>query len=112
MLNRRAFLRYAAAASAGVVCVGCGIRQAFGQPASGPTRREVTIGDRKIRTVDVHAHCAVPAVLDVVKGTPLENEARRQLDGRSNLGSPVEAARVADMNRDGIDVQALSINSF
>jgi len=110
MLNRRAFLRYAAAASAGVVCVGCGIRQAFGQPASGPTRREVTIGGRRVRTVDVHAHCAVPAVLDVVKSTPLEGPARRQLEG--NLGFPVAAARVSDMDKDGIDVQVLSINAF
>src|SRR5262245_50678920 len=110
MVNRRAFLRYAAAASAGVVCVGCGIKHAFGQPASGPTRREVIIGGRRVRTVDVHAHCAVPAVLDVVKSTPLEGPARRQLEG--NLGFPVAAARASDMDKDGIDVQVLSINAF
>ena len=109
MLNRRAFLRYAAAASAGVVCVGCGIRHAFGQ-ASGPTRREVIIGGRRVRTVDVHVHCAVPAVLDVVKSTPFEGPARRQLE--ENLGFPVAAARVSDMDKDGIDVQVLSINAF
>jgi aminocarboxymuconate-semialdehyde decarboxylase len=52
----------------------------------------------------------VPAVLDVVNGTPFEREAKRQLEG--NLGFPVAAARIADMNKDGIDVQALSINAF
>src|SRR4029450_10220668 len=35
---------------------------------------------------------------------------RRQLEG--NLGFPVAAARVADMDKDGIDVQVLSINAF
>ncbi len=110
MLKRRDFLRYAVAASAGVVCVGCGLRHALAQPAATPVRREVTVGGRRVTTVDVHAHCAVPAVLEVVKGTPLEIPARRQLEG--NLGFPVEAARVADMDKDGIDVQVLSINAF
>ena len=91
----------------GVVCVGCGLRYAGAQTAP---RREVVVGGRRVRTVDVHAHCAVPAVLDVVKGTQFERAAKRQLDG--NLGFPVETARVADMNKDGIDVQALSINAF
>jgi aminocarboxymuconate-semialdehyde decarboxylase len=108
MLNRRDFLRYAVAASAGVVCAGCGLRHTMAQPDA--RRREVTVGGRRIKTVDVHAHCAVPAVLDVVKGTPLETPARRQLEG--NLGFPVEAARVADMDKYGIDVQVLSINAF
>jgi aminocarboxymuconate-semialdehyde decarboxylase len=110
MLNRRAFLRHSAAAWASVVCVGCGVRHAFGQPASGLTRREVIVSGRRVKTVDVHAHCAVPAVLEVVKGTPLEGPARRQLEG--NLGFPVAAPRVADMDNDGIDVQVLSINAF
>jgi aminocarboxymuconate-semialdehyde decarboxylase len=110
MVNRRGFLKYAVAASTGVVCVGCGPRLAIAQSATAPRRREITLGGRRITTVDVHAHCAVPAVLDVVKGTPLETPARRQLEG--NLGFPVEAARVADMDKDGIDVQVLSINAF
>ncbi len=53
---------------------------------------------------------AVPAVLDLVNGTPFERPAKQQLAG--NLGFPVAAARIADMNTDGIDVQALSINAF
>jgi len=107
MINRRGFLRHAAAVTTGAVCVGCGLHHAAAQPV---TRREVTVGGRRVRTVDVHAHCAVPAVLDVVKGTAMERDAKRQLEG--NLGFPVAAARIADMDKDGIDVQALSINAF
>lgn len=107
MLNRRGFLRHAAAVTTGCICVGCGLRHAVAQPAP---RREVVVGGRRVRTVDVHAHCAVPAALDLVRGTPFERPLRQQVEGR--LGFPVEAARVADMNKDGIDVQALSINAF
>ena len=70
----------------------------------------MTVAGRRVRTVDVHAHCAVPDVLDVVKGTPFERARKQQLDG--NLGFPVDDARVADMDSDGIDVQVLSINAF
>jgi aminocarboxymuconate-semialdehyde decarboxylase len=103
MIDRRSFLKYA---SASVVCVACGFGPRL-YAGEAPRRREVSVGGRRVRTVDVHAHCAVPAVIDIVKGTPFEERARRQLDG--NLGFPVNAA---DMDRDGIDVQALSINAF
>jgi hypothetical protein len=39
------------------------------------------IAGRRVRTVDVHAHCAVPAVLDLVNGKPFERPARQQLQG-------------------------------
>jgi aminocarboxymuconate-semialdehyde decarboxylase len=110
MFNRRGFLHRAAAALANVICVQCSVTAAFAQPSAAPARRTIRIGGRKITTVDVHAHCAVPAVLDLVKGTALEQPARRQLEGR--LGFPVEAERIGDMNKDGIDVQVLSINAF
>src|SRR5215471_1492034 len=108
MLNRRALLKRAAVA--GVVCISCGLRHAMAQTAGPTKRREVIVGGRRVKTVDVHAHCAVPAVLEIVKGTPLYGPARRQLEG--NLGFLVAAPRVADMDRDGIDVQVLSINAF
>ena len=111
MFNRHGFLHRAVGVFADVICVHCSATAAFAQSAPAPqTRREIRIGGRRITTVDVHAHCAVPAVLDLVSGTPMERAARQQLDGR--LGFPVEAARVADMNKDGIDVQVLSINAF
>jgi aminocarboxymuconate-semialdehyde decarboxylase len=103
MLNRRGFLRHAAA---GVVCVGCGMRHAVAQGK----RREVTVGGKRVRTVDVHAHCSVPDVLDLVKGTAMEKLLLGQLKG--NLGFPVAEARLADMDKEGMDVQALSINAF
>ena len=110
MFNRHGFWHRAAGVLADVIGVHCSVTAGFAQPSAAPARRTMTIAGRKITTVDVHAHCAVPAVLDLVKGTALEQPARRQLEGR--LGFPVEAERVADMNQDGIDVQVLSINAF
>jgi aminocarboxymuconate-semialdehyde decarboxylase len=105
MQNRRQF--FGGMAATGVMCVACGVRHGNAQTAP---RREVTIGGRRVRTIDVHAHAAVPEVIDLVKGTAMERAARQQMEGR--LGFPVEAKRVSDMNADGIDVQALSINAF
>jgi aminocarboxymuconate-semialdehyde decarboxylase len=106
MPNRRQFFKQAA----GVFCVACGMRHAMAQPAAPAKRREVTIGGRRVKTIDLHCHCAVPEVLDIVKGTAMEKELQNQLTGY--LGFPVGPERIADMNRDGIDVQAPSINAY
>ncbi len=108
MPNRREFFRHAAAAAAGVCCVACGLQSAVGQGAA--KRGEVTVGGKRVRTVDMHCHCAVPEVLDLVISTDMERAVRGQLDGR--LGFPVGAQRLADMDADGIDLQVMSINAF
>jgi hypothetical protein len=60
MRNRRAFLADLASATAGVLFAGV--------PAMRAARREVRVGGRHVTVVDGHAHCAVPEVLNVVKG--------------------------------------------
>ena len=102
MPTRRQFFGTVAAGC----CVACGMRMAAAQIQ----RRQVTVAGRRVRTVDVHAHCAVPDVIDIVKGTQFERPARQQIDG--SLGFPVNDQRIADMDRDGMDVQLMSINAF
>ena len=58
----------------------------------------------------MHCHCTVADVLDLVKGTAMERALRQQLTG--SLGFPVGDARIADMDGDGIDIQAMSINAY
>ncbi|HKW94664.1 MAG TPA: hypothetical protein VJX92_22455, partial [Methylomirabilota bacterium] len=53
--TRREFLR-----AAGLVFVGCNMMTAA---HAQPRRREVLVGGRRVKTVDVHAHCAVPEAL-------------------------------------------------
>ena len=99
MNSRREFLRVAAAAGAYAMT-----RGAAGLHGQTP-RRQVTIGGRRVRVIDAHAHCVIP-VEDVVKGTPLEKMGG---GGGNNLLGP---ERLQIMDRQGVDVQALTINNF
>jgi aminocarboxymuconate-semialdehyde decarboxylase len=73
-------------------------------PSNGPvTRREVKIADRRVRVIDIHAHATVDDVKPVVANTEFE----RQAGGRS-----LDIERIYEMDKRGIDVQALSINGY
>lgn len=65
-------------------------------------RREVVIGGRRIKTVDVHAHCLVPEAAQLID---------HQWDEPDLLWSNA-GDRLAQMDQTGVDVQALSINPY
>jgi aminocarboxymuconate-semialdehyde decarboxylase len=65
-------------------------------------RREVVVNGKRVKTVDVHAHCAVPAAMALM-GRALETEALLMTD---------TATRIRAMDEQGIDVEALSINPY
>jgi aminocarboxymuconate-semialdehyde decarboxylase len=76
-------------------------------------RRQVAIGGRRTTVVDVHGHGLIP-VDDIVRGTPLAKMAGAtvgSLSGaqRQQLLGP---ERLALMDRQGVDVQVLSINTY
>jgi hypothetical protein len=57
--NRREMLCQAAGALAGLASIGCGlVSPAFAQMPQ--RRREVVVNGKRVRTVDLHAHCHVP----------------------------------------------------
>jgi len=62
----------------------------------------VVVSGRRVKTVDVHAHCAVPEAMALV-GRQLEAEALL----KSRMGDRLQA-----MDEQGIDVEALSINPY
>ena len=102
MANRRDFFKTVAGAAA--VC-GAGLYGA--RPASAlqtPARRQVSIAGKRVRVVDIHSHATVPEVDPVVAGT----EWAKQAGG----GRALDRERVALIDKQGIDVQALSINGF
>jgi aminocarboxymuconate-semialdehyde decarboxylase len=118
MPNRRCFIRTVTAAAAGLALArsipnvnaqrrgggqrGGGARQI--PPASGPVvRREVKIGGKRVRVIDIHAHATVDEVKPVVANT----EFARQAGGR-----PLDIDRIQELDRRGIDLQALSINGY
>ena len=100
MTTRRDFIG-GATAFAGAVFCGCGLLDTphvHAQPAV--KRREVVVNGRRVKTVDVHAHCVFPevmAMLDLKWRPP-------------NL--VVGADRFKAMDEQGIDMEAISINAF
>ncbi len=110
MPTRREFLGNAVGASAGMLLLGRGVNSAAEQSAQDGKRREVMVGKRRVKTVDVHAHVTVPEAADLLKGTPLERLTGNRPGGYDDKG--LGAARLLKMDQEGIDVQALSINSF
>lgn len=101
MGNRREFLKLAAAS---FILAGHGGLEGLQGPSPGAVRRQVGIAGRRVRVIDIHAHCEIP-VHEIVKGTRFESEG--EADGA--LDAP---ARIRQMDERGIDIQALSINGY
>jgi aminocarboxymuconate-semialdehyde decarboxylase len=95
--NRREFLHHAAGALTGLAVTGCSLMTpAFSQTL--PRRREMVVDGKRVRTVDVHAHCHIP-------------EANELMGLKVQLPSlVVSPERIKAMDGQGIDVEALSIN--
>lgn len=107
MANRRTFLKALAGAAGSTGIIGRAARPiAFGAQAGPASRREISLSGRRIKVIDVHAHCVIPEVGDVVAGTALAKNAPQN---RTNALGP---QRLQQMDQQGLDVQALSINGF
>src|SRR5216117_4433654 len=101
MTTRREFIRNSARAMAGIAFVGCDLlaaRAAHSQ--AGGRRREVAVSGRRVKTVDVHAHCAVPEAMALMG---LKPQPQTLVMGQD---------RIRAMDEQGIDVEALSINPY
>ncbi len=75
MHNRRRFVRTLTGAAAGTWALGHGF---VNLTAQAPTRRQVSIGGKRIKVIDIHSHCTVPEVGEVVKGTKFASNAGPQ----------------------------------
>jgi aminocarboxymuconate-semialdehyde decarboxylase len=103
MTYRGEFGREEAGAGAGLVFTGCTATNASqAQTSPGGRRRQVVVSGRRVKTVDVHAHCVIPEALKLL-GLKLEDQ---RGPGLGEVGT----RRIAEMDEQGIDVEALSIN--
>src|SRR5438093_1901626 len=107
MSTRRSFIREAVTAAAGALVLGHPVAGLARQAASGK-RRQVTVGGRRVKTVDAHAHCVIPQVWDTIKDLQLG----RALRTAQNGGLVNIAERLRQMDQQGIDVEVLTINPF
>ena len=94
MQNRRDFINLVARAACGAIAT-----QAIPQ-----RRREVSIGRRRIKVVDIHGHFVAPEELDLVKGTNLARNITDNVNGPLMLGPQ----RLQVLDQQGIDIQVLS----
>ena len=101
MSTRAESLEGAGGATSGMVFVDCGMASAPSAQAQS-RRREVVVNGRRVKTVDVHAHCAVPEAMALMG---------RTLDTPALLMSRA-SDRLRAMDEQGIDVEALSINPY
>jgi aminocarboxymuconate-semialdehyde decarboxylase len=83
-----------------IAFVGCGSAGAA-SPQPQVRRREVVVSGRRVKTVDVHAHCAVPEAMALMG---------RAVEPALLMAQPVD--RIRAMDEQGIDVEALSINPY
>src|SRR5215470_6610545 len=90
-----------AGALASLAFVGCSLGSAAPTAGQG-RRREVVVNGKRVKTVDIHAHCIVPEAAAVINH-PLEAPGLLW----SNLSD-----RITEMDVEGIDVEALSINPY
>ena len=108
MTTRREFLGTTTGALAGLAFVGCDLLAAA--PVRAQTRRrEVVVSGRRVKTVDVHAHCAVAeamALVGMTLGAPAP-PTRPELSMVTHVSERLRA-----MDEQGIDVEALSINPY
>jgi aminocarboxymuconate-semialdehyde decarboxylase len=89
----------------GIAFVRCGLLGVTPDHApapAGPRRRQVVVGGRRVKTIDVHAHCAVPEAMALMGLTV----------SPSSLLMARPAERLRAMDEQGIDVEALSINAY
>src|SRR6516165_18744 len=104
MPNRREFFKEVAGATAGIVFGGCSLVRAAPQSAPAGKRRQVMVGGKRVKTIDVHAHCNVPEAMALMPSPP---------NGQNLFLTPERVAdRLALMDQQGTDIEALSINPF
>lgn len=99
----------------GIVFTGCGLggrapAQALERSAApatarakpAPRRRVVKVGGKRVKTIDVHAHCIIPEAMALL-GKSRETQRGPGID-------QVGERRIREMDEQGIDMEAISIN--
>lgn len=113
MINRRKFIEELTGSAAGLFIFSCGqsgFAQAALQSIAKKERRKITVGGKRVLTVDVHAHCYSMDVWKLVKDRDDSRLMKNILDRQGpDFDLQNIAGRIKQMDSLGIDVQALSV---
>jgi predicted TIM-barrel fold metal-dependent hydrolase len=105
MTTRRHFLK----STGGMVFCGCCLSGAARAQAVGPQRLPVTVAGKRVKTIDVHAHCLFhEAVALMGEGSRRVNP---PVKGAKEMYIAVEQ-RQKEMDAQAIEMEVLSINPF
>jgi aminocarboxymuconate-semialdehyde decarboxylase len=103
MTSRRNFL----GAATGVAFCSCGLLNAA--HAQGTTRQAVAVNGKRVKTIDVHAHCVFLDVLPLIDN----NKSILVNTVRGGTEAPIDVAtRFAAMDAQKVDMEVLSVNPF
>jgi aminocarboxymuconate-semialdehyde decarboxylase len=105
MTTRRHFLKGAA----GLVFCSCGMLEAARAQQPANSRLPVMVKGKRVKTIDVHAHCLVQEAVDLM-GEQAGN-VRPATKGSDQMVIVMEQ-RLKGMDAQGIDMEVLSINPF
>ncbi len=108
MATRRNFI---AAAATGIAFCSCGLLDAARAQTGGATARQpVTINGKRVKTIDVHAHCNFHEAVALL-GANAPNLTPPGLNGAKDTFIEVDR-RLAGMDAQNVDMEVLSINPF
>jgi predicted TIM-barrel fold metal-dependent hydrolase len=112
MKTRREFLKDAASTATGIVFCSCGLLDSAHAKAGttgAPRHLPITLRGRRIKTIDVHAHCLFRESLNMLGDEA--NAAIPQVKGAQEHFIVI-ADRLRSMDEMGIDMEVLSVNPF
>jgi aminocarboxymuconate-semialdehyde decarboxylase len=107
MTTRRNFVK--AAAAAGVAFCSCGLLHQARAQSAGAQRLPVSVNGKRVKTIDVHAHCIVPEAVALM-GDEAKNVGVA-VKGIDEMAIVVDQ-RLREMDAQAVDMEILSINPF
>ena len=113
MTTRRNFLRLAAG-TAGVAFCSCALLDAARaqQPGGGGARLPVVVNGKRVKTVDVHAHCLFHEAEKLMGDDTAAFQSPMKEAGRQAFITATLDERLRAMDAQGVDMEVLSINPF
>jgi predicted TIM-barrel fold metal-dependent hydrolase len=108
MVTRREML--GGSLAGGVLFCTCGLL-AHGRAQAQTSRFEVKVGGKRVRTIDVHAHCNFADVIPLLNGNTALMIPLPTQPGANEIVINIDQ-RLAAMDAQGVDVEVLSVNPF
>jgi len=109
MFTRRQFLKSTSSFAGGLTFCSCGLLSKANAQSNSVKKPPVIINGKKIKAIDVHAHCYFQDAIDLMgaEAKSVLAPTRGQMKNFINVSERVQA-----MQAQGIDMQVLSINPF